>query len=327
MISVIVPVYNVEQYLRKCLDSIVNQTYEDLEILIIDDGSTDGSGRICDEYKRDERVRVLHTNNCGLSAARNLGLDEAKGEWIGFVDSDDWIESNMFGALFRRAEEARADVVECGFFADYTTASYEHHAIHRTVSKTEAVEALIKGRIRTQVWNKIWKTQLFNEVRFPEGRNFEDIATVYRLIRRASTVTGIDEAYYHWRQRISGIARSHDRKNLVDDWLAHKQRYEDLKDCANSEVVTLLLRCCAYAIARVWAWNLKSNCPDEYLREMNEFARKNYPLFGYQSWSSSLRICFFLARFNNRVSFTLAYVLNQFYRALNPNIRNTRMSE
>ena len=96
MLSIIVPVYNVEPYLRKCLDSIVNQTYRDLEILVIDDGSTDGSGKICDEYKRDERVKVFHMKNRGLSCARNLGLDEAQGEWIGFVDSDDWIEPDMY---------------------------------------------------------------------------------------------------------------------------------------------------------------------------------------------------------------------------------------
>ena len=92
MISVIVPVYNVKPYLRKCLDSIVSQTYQDLEILVIDDGSTDGSGKICDEYKRDQRVRVFHTENAGLSAARNLGLDKAHGEWIEFIDSDDCAE-------------------------------------------------------------------------------------------------------------------------------------------------------------------------------------------------------------------------------------------
>ena len=119
MISVIVPVYNVEPYLRKCLDSIVNQTYRDFEILIIDDGSTDGSGRICDEYaEKDSRIKVFHTENRGLSCARNLGLAEAKGEWIGFVDSDDWIEPDMYEVLIRRAEETGADVVECSHYKE-----------------------------------------------------------------------------------------------------------------------------------------------------------------------------------------------------------------
>ena len=106
MISVIVPVYNVEPYLRKCLDSIIGQTYKDLEIIIIDDGSTDCSGKICDEYEeRDGRLKVFHTENKGLSAARNLGLDNATGDWIGFVDSDDWIEPDMYEVLLKRAGE------------------------------------------------------------------------------------------------------------------------------------------------------------------------------------------------------------------------------
>jgi glycosyltransferase involved in cell wall biosynthesis len=108
MISVIVPVYNVEPYLRKCLDSIVSQTYQDLEILVIDDGSTDGSGKICDEYKRDQRVRVFHTENAGLSAARNLGLDKAHGEWIEFIDSDDWVEPDYCRIPLELAESHKA---------------------------------------------------------------------------------------------------------------------------------------------------------------------------------------------------------------------------
>ena len=121
MISVIVPVYNVKPYLRKCLDSIINQSYRDLEILIIDDGSTDGSGDICDEYRKDDRIKVFHTENRGLSAARNLGLDSASGDWIGFVDSDDWIEPDMYEVLIRKGEETGADVVECGSLFEYPT--------------------------------------------------------------------------------------------------------------------------------------------------------------------------------------------------------------
>lgn len=103
MISIIVPVYNVELYIHQCIDSIISQTYRDIEILLIDDGSTDKCGNICDEYARiDPRIRVFHTQNKGLSAARNLGLREAKGDYIGFVDSDDWIEPNMFEVLLQQ---------------------------------------------------------------------------------------------------------------------------------------------------------------------------------------------------------------------------------
>ena len=127
MVSIIVPVYNVGAYLRKCLDSILNQTYRELEILVIDDGSTDRSGKICDEYRKDRRVRVFHTENRGLSCARNLGLDEAKGEWIGFVDADDWIEPDMYELLIGKAVETGADIVECGWFREYSNRTEVHN--------------------------------------------------------------------------------------------------------------------------------------------------------------------------------------------------------
>lgn len=298
MISVIVPVYNVEPYLRKCLESVLNQTYRDLEILIIDDGSTDNSGQICDEYKKDERVRVLHTENRGLSAARNLGLDEANGDWIGFVDSDDWIEPDMYEVLLRKAEETGADVVECGCYTDYATTSDEHPAIQRMVSNIEAVEALIKNEVRTQVWNKIWRSHLFTDIRFPEGHSFEDVATTYKLVGDA-TVTGVPENSYHWMQRKSSISQSHDQQNLIDYWIAHKKRYEDLKEIVSKETVAILLQFCAYAIARTWVWNLKSDCSSEYIAEMNVFTRNNYPAFGYAEWPLSLKTTIFLARFKN----------------------------
>lgn len=318
MISVIVPVYNVEPYVRKCLDSIINQTYRDLEILVVDDGSTDRSGEICDEYvKQDERVQVFHTENKGLSAARNLGLDKATGEWIGFVDSDDWIEPDMYEKLLRRAEETGTDIVECGGCTDYMTKSIRRPAFQGTANGAEALEALIRNEIWTQVWNKIWSHHLFAGIRFPEGRSFEDVATTYKLIQDA-TITGISGNYYHWRQRKSGISQNHDQRNLVDYWVAHKQRYENIKDHVSEETVKTLIKCNAYVISRTWAWNLKSRCPSEYINEMNDFARKHFPVFGFSDWPMNLRLCAFLARYKNIVSFTAAYLFNQVYRSLKP---------
>lgn len=317
MISIIVPVYNVEPYLRKCLDSILDQTYRDLEILVIDDGSTDGSGKISDEYKKEERVRVFHTENRGLSAARNLGLDNASGDWIGFVDGDDWIEQDMYEVLLKRAEETGADVVECGCHANFKSTSYLYPAIQRTVSGLESVEVLIRGEIRTQVWNKIWRSHLFADIRFPEGHSFEDIATTYKLVVNA-TVTGVAENSYHWTQRISSISQNHDQQNLIDYWLAHKQRYEELKDSVSEETKAVLLQFCAYAIARTWVWNLKSKCPFEYIDEMSVFTQNNYPAFGFTEWTLSLRVTVFLTRFKTKASFSIAYTLNRLYRTLKP---------
>ena len=324
MISVIVPVYNVEPYLRKCLDSIKNQTYKDMEILIVDDGSTDGSGDICDEYKADKRVRVFHTENRGLSCARNVGLDNAKGDWIGFVDSDDWIEPEMYEMLLKGAEETGADIVECGIFMEYTTRTLQCPTIQGTVCETEAIEALIRRKIKNQVWNKIWKEECFADIRFPEGRNYEDITVVYKIVRKAS-VTGINGEYYHWRQRASSISHRYTKQDLEDSWNAYKKRYDDLHNCVSSEAEATLLRQCADKIMKAWAWNLKSKCSLERINEMNEFVRKHYPVFGFQNWPLKIRILFFLTRFNNRASFTIAYILYRIHRVVKFINRNNRL--
>ncbi len=180
MISVIVPVYNVEPYLRKCLDSIVNQTYRNLEILVIDDGSADGSGAICDSFaEKDERVVVFHTENRGLSAARNLGLDNATGDWIGFVDSDDWIEPDMYEVLIKRVEETKADVVESGWLQEYEQRTIERKWQLQMLSGKDALAALIHGSLSDVAWDKIWKKSCYEGIRFPECRVYEDIAITY----------------------------------------------------------------------------------------------------------------------------------------------------
>ena len=304
--------------MRKCLDSIVGQTYRNLEILVIDDGSTDGSGTICDEYaEKDERIRVFHTENRGLSAARNLGLDNASGDWIGFVDSDDWIEPDMYEVLLKRAEETGADVVESGYFIDYVGKTEKYSVGQRIISGSESVEALIRGEIKTRVWNKVYRSSLFIKMRFPDGRCFEDIATTHRVVRN-SVVTGVPEFFYHYIQRENSISQSHDKQNLIDYWLSHKQRYEDLKGTVSKETVTLLLKECASAISRTWVWYLKSDPFPEYINEMSDFSRGNYPVLGMNGWPLYLRICTFLARYNNKVSCAIAYYLNQLYRHSKP---------
>lgn len=316
MISVIVPVYNVEPYLAKCLDSILSQTYRDLEILIIDDGSTDGCGQICDEYaKTDSRISVFHIENRGLAAARNYGLDHASGAYIGFVDSDDWIESDMYECLMKRAEETGADVVECGYVLEFATASEKRQAVDQTVVGRDAIEALISGKIKEQVWNKLWKRYLFENVSFPEGRNYEDIATVYKLIRDAR-VTGTDRFLYHYVQRKTAISHSHDLNNLVDYWSVHRERYEDLKDRVSEESLAKLLQKCAIAITRTWAWYLKSEKAPSQITEIQTFVREHYSCFGSKKWSLQLRAGIFWARFNSSFSFAVAYFLNQMKRLL-----------
>lgn len=200
MISIIVPVYNVEPYLCQSIESILSQTYKNLEIILIDDGSFDRCGEICDIYAgKDNRIRVIHTTNKGLSAARNLGIREAKGEFIGFVDSDDWIESDMYEDLLNYIEDYSADISACGFwyeFGDYQTI---YHLSENKYDGITSLYALIEGRINNSVWNKLFKKDIFKNVLFPEGKCFEDIAIMHLAFNHAKRVVCNSASKYHYR--------------------------------------------------------------------------------------------------------------------------------
>ena len=301
IISVIVPVYNVEPYLRECLDSIVNQTYKALEILVIDDGSTDGSGSICDEYKKkDDRIRVFHTENRGLSAARNLGLDEARGEFIGFVDSDDWIELGIL-------EQAISKIGE----ADILCFGYDRHPLNASYySGKEALVALTNGNISNAAWDKLYKKDCFSSFRFPEGRVHEETATTYKLLYQSSYVICINECGYHYRNREGSISSSHSLCNLIDFWTANVERYDYCKNLVDEDANNRLLQSCAYAIARAWAWkdfNTKEIYPVFY--KMSTFTKECLPYSVLRRNPIHIRIGCLLGRYPNKFSFWLAYRL------------------
>lgn len=314
MISVIVPVYNVEQYLQRCLDSIVGQACADLEILLIDDGSTDGSGQICDEYAaKDDRIRVFHTENGGVSAARNLGLDEAKGEWIGFVDSDDWIEADMYECLLKRAEETGADVVECGIYLDYPNNTIEDTRAQFGATGTEAIRLLLKDKLVNMVWNKLYKNICFSSIRFPVGRAYEDIAVTYRVFAVAYKVCTLKECKYHYQRRPRSVSKTYNMSNLAGYWLSHKERYDFLKTHERNDEIWMQLRFCARAAARTWALYCDCtsddwNAYDSVVSEINNFVRNNIPLFGHKEWGKAMQIGVFFPHFNNMLSFRLAWM-------------------
>ncbi len=191
MISVVVPIYNVELYLRKCIDSIVNQTYKDLEIILVDDGSPDNCGLICDEYaKMDNRIKVIHKENGGLSTARNAGLDIATGSYIGFVDSDDWIEPTMYEKMYSFLVENNLDLVECGInliSSSSVTSFITSQNIIVSGRNSLKMHLDTNGRTnqsqpRTAVWSKLFKSSFWADKRFPVGEIHEDyLLTCYAL--------------------------------------------------------------------------------------------------------------------------------------------------
>ena len=332
MVSVIVPVYNVEPYLRKCLDSIVGQTYRDLEILVIDDGSTDGSGAICDEYaERDDRVKVFHTENRGLSAARNRGLDEAHGEWIGFVDSDDWIEPDMYEVLIRRADETGADVVECGHYKEFDGKTITTRKQEQLMSGMDAVRALLKRNLINAVWNKLYKRQCFEDIRYPEGRVFEDIATTYRVFASSALVSTIASPKYHYRWRMDGLAETRHLENLEGCWTSNMERYDYLKDRLDEDSYRDLLRTCAKAVARTWENYYGCDGKErqtlrESINEMRAFTKQNIPFFGYPQWGFIMRLRTLSIHSANPLSFGISYALNGIYKAMRYGLRRIRQS-
>lgn len=207
-ISIIIPVYNVEGYLHQCIDSIINQTYNNLEILLINDGSTDSSLDICNEYaSKDDRIIVLNKKNGGQSSARNMGLDIATGDFIGFVDSDDWVEPNMYETLLKGAKENEADIVACGVYnCDFKKGTrvptVEGGGIvtyDNFYSYCDNLFVPCKFEIRFEIWNKIFKKEILEVVRFKEGQIYEEIFFMRNVLERTSKLVCIAIPLYDYR--------------------------------------------------------------------------------------------------------------------------------
>ena len=186
LISIVVPVYNVENYVAECITSLINQTYRNIEILLVDDGSTDKSGQICDSFANDDRIRVFHTKNAGVSAARNYALDRARGDYIGFADSDDRAEPEMFETLLRCAEKSGADVALCGFDREYPSGIRQSSRppVYVEASGAEAVSTVFYeyGLIYNYAWNKLFRREFFESgFRFPVGFLYEDQYHAYTI--------------------------------------------------------------------------------------------------------------------------------------------------
>ena len=208
MISVIVPVYNAEEYLERCVNSILRQTCPDLEVLLVDDGSRDSSGAMCDAFAaQDSRVRVLHQENSGISAARNAGLSQAKGDYIGFVDSDDWIDPDMYESLYALCREYEADIAECSYrnvFHDEIREERENCGKIEILSPVQAMENLVDyRRCRPTVWNKLYSRKVAVNIRYPEGKLHEDefVTPLYYLAAQKIAVT--DQSFYNYEHRNS----------------------------------------------------------------------------------------------------------------------------
>ena len=204
LVSVIVAVYNIEEYLPRCIDSILAQTYRNLEIILVDDGSTDSSGSICDNYaKKDRRIMVIHKKNGGLSDARNAGLDKASGDYIGFVDGDDWIDEDMYRAMYEACEKEKAQIAACRYKQITRSGIIDASAGNSvSLSKAEALEIYVCGDERyliyNSVWSKLFAKELIFGMRFPVGKNSEDIMFTTKAFCKMERLAYLDKAYYNY---------------------------------------------------------------------------------------------------------------------------------
>ena len=217
-ISIVVPVYNVEPYLRKCIDSIVHQIFRDIEIIIIDDGSTDGSGEICDEYaSKDERIRVLHKNNKGLSCARNDGIDMSTAPYIMFVDSDDWVEPEFCELPLIVAKGTDADLVLFSYNEEKKGILTEVKIKMKDGELCESNAMYYNVYYSAYPWSCLYHRKLFENIRYPEEKIFEDVGTSHKLIHAANKIWLINNHLYNYRiQRPGSISANFNNSRHPD---------------------------------------------------------------------------------------------------------------
>ena len=221
-LSIIIPVYNVRQWLEETVNSVLNQTFRDFELILVDDGATDGSGALCDAFAAaDNRVKVIHQENAGVSAARNAGLDAAQGEFVGWVDSDDIIEADMFQRLVSLAQSHNADIAQC---------QHDRACELNASTRTDAAELLDgpgfvrrlftkqSGAYTNQValWSKIYRKELWEDIRFPVGQVYEDEMQTYKVCLKAKTIVETEDILYHYVKRENSIITGESHKKMLD---------------------------------------------------------------------------------------------------------------
>ncbi len=241
-VVVVIPIYNVESYVEDCINSVLNQTYKDIFVVLVDDGSTDTSGKICDEYKnKDSRVTVIHKANGGLSSARNVGIqwafDNNFGEWICFVDSDDWVHPQYVEALLDAAKKYNSSVSVCQF-DECQERVFGYNLYKNTDSElwtSEEAYTLRKGAPIAYAWNKLYKLECFSEIRFPEGKYWEDLFTTHKILMPLKTVPVVNLPLYFYFKNPKGIVHSKWVDKNLDYYEAH---YEYVDYLRNHEFVS-----------------------------------------------------------------------------------------
>lgn len=283
-ISIIVAAFNVENYIEKCLESLTSQKYKDIEIIVVNDGSTDGTlERIVNVSRYDERVIIVNKDNGGLSSARNEGLNRATGDYIGFIDGDDFIAEDMYETLLNQTTKHNCEISMCAVLKVYNTYTENDCLIESSVvlNKTEALQALIEEEyVKHYAWNKLYKASLFETIRYPEGKLYEDIFTTYKLFALANKIAYSNKIGYYYVQRQGSILRSKFNIKKLDCIDAFSE-FKDYVDTNHPEHSSKLLWRLNFSIINSLLDMLKSeslydHCTfDEMGSKLNTQVRKN----------------------------------------------------
>ena len=318
LISIIIPVYKVEKYIYKCIDSVLNQTYKNLEIILVDDGSPDKCPEICEEYaKKDNRIKIIHKKNGGLSDARNAGLKVATGKYIGFVDSDDYIEKDMYQVLYNNIIKTNSDIsivnlkevkeneiIENNVKDEQNTIEY---------TKLEGLKKLIENKIKSYAWNKLYKKEILNNIEFPVGRKMEDLAVMHKIFEKANKIVYTDKIEYYYLQRGDSILGNIDLKLTKDLFYFVTERYKymikkypQLQDTLNIDRIKYIFiyhkNICL--INDINTYN-KTEFLNEYLFLKNNF--KNYKKKIFQNFST-------MSKFEYNLLYTNRNLLFNYYK-------------
>lgn len=294
-ISIILPIYKVEKYLKKCIDSILAQTFKDFELILVDDGSPDRCPEICDEYaKLDQRIRVIHKKNGGLSDARNAGLDIAQGDFVGFVDSDDYVSKQMLEVMYKNIVKYNADWVMGNYVRVdqndciiHDNNAYQIHA-ERCYSRDEFIEELVTehGSFFVIAWSKLYKRDVFEHLRFPKGKQHEDEFLIHHIVGRSEKIVCIKEVVYYYLQRSESIMNTNFNVNRMDYGEALIDRYHYTKNIKKKEWKDSTVKKLTYELEK---WNLIAK-DDLKVKNRYDNLRKKalFLLFERQAWNNGI---------------------------------------
>lgn len=312
-VSVIVPVYKVEKYLNRCVDSILNQTFQDFELILVDDGSPDNCGMICNVIaKNDSRVKVIHKENGGLSSARNAGIKVAEGEFLSFVDSDDWISKDMLSHMVSLAEQYKSEIVSVSYcLATVQTKVKQNETKISVFTRDEALLYYMKEGMSKRIadypaWIKLYKRELFDGFEFPEGQLYEDVATNFALIKKVNCYVKSSRICYYYFQEGSSIVRSGFKMRDMDAVLIGNQLIK-LSEGESQELKRLAYekRARAYfsMLSKIVVYGIDESVkePEKVTRKIVKHLRKNYRLLMSSSMPLNRKILMTVFAINYKI--------------------------